>query len=63
MMRDIVLEVKAEAEAELVMAQAKLSVANSILSKIDERFCDEPEVVTEEAEEVEEVADSEFTTV
>lgn len=53
-MRDIILEVKAEAEAELLMAKAKLSVAESILAKIDERVCNEPEVVTEAIEEVDE---------
>lgn len=53
-MRDIILEVKAEAEAELLMAKAKLSVAESILAKIDERVCNEHEVVTEAPEEVDE---------
>lgn len=53
-MRDIILEVKAEAEAELIMAKAKISVAESILAKIDERVCNEPEVVTEAPEEVDE---------
>lgn len=52
-MRDIILEVKAEAEAELLMAKAKLSVAESILAKISERACNETEeVVTEATEEV-----------
>ena len=64
-MRDIVLEVRAEAEAELIMAKAKLAVAESILAKYDERVADEAqEVVTEEIDEVEEVATEEdFTTV
>ena len=64
-MREIVLEVKAEAEAELIMAKAKLAVAESILAKYDERVADEAqEVVTEEIDEVEEVATEEdFTTV
>lgn len=64
-MREIVLEVKAEAEAELLMAKAKLAVAESILAKYDERVADEAqEVVAEEIDEVEEVATEEdFTTV
>ena len=63
-MRDIILEVKAEAEAELIMAKAKLSVAESILAKIEERTCtDDPEVVEEETEEVDEQTTLEFPTV
>jgi hypothetical protein len=34
-MRGIILEVKAEAEAELLMAKAKIAVAESILAKYD----------------------------
>lgn len=64
-MRNIVLEVKAEAEQELVMAKAKLAVAESILAKFDERVSDESlqEEVTEEAEEVYEESSEELTTV
>lgn len=65
-MRDIVLEVRAEAEAELLMAKAKLAVAESILAKYDERVSDEAqqEVVAEEIDEVDEIATEEdFTTV
>lgn len=65
-MRDIVLEVRAEAEAELLMAKAKLAVAESILAKYDERVADEAqeEVVAEEIDEVDEIATEEnFTTV
>lgn len=64
-MRNIVLEVKAEAEQELVMAKAKLAVAESILAKYDERVSDESlqEEVTEEAEEVYEESSEELTTV
>jgi hypothetical protein len=36
-MRDLILEVKAEAERELVLAQAKVEVANSLLAKIELR--------------------------
>ena len=63
-MREIVLEVKAEAEAELLMAKAKLAVAESILAKYDERVADEAqEIATEGIEEVEQVAIEDFTTV
>jgi hypothetical protein len=51
-MRDLILEVKAEAERELLLAQAKVEVANSLLAKCDERFraeavCEDTEGATE----------------
>ena len=35
-MRDLILEVKAEAERELLLAQAKVEVANSILARFEQ---------------------------
>ena len=36
-MRDLILEVKAEAERELLLAQAKVEVANDLLGRFDAR--------------------------
>lgn len=36
-MRDLILEVKAEAERELLLAQAKVEVANELLERFDAR--------------------------
>lgn len=50
-MRDLILEVKAEAERDLLLAQAKVEVANSLLSKLDEReavVCKDTEGATED---------------
>ena len=50
-MRDLILEVKAEAERDLLLAQAKVEVANSLLEKYDERqavaVCNDTEGATE----------------
>ena len=50
-MRDLILEVKAEAEREMLLAQAKVEVANSLLAKLDERsevaVCEDTEGATE----------------
>ena len=65
-MRDIILEVRAEAEAELIMAKAKLAVADSILAKYEEKTSAEAEEMAEvETEEItEEVTVAEdFTTI
>ena len=68
-MRKIVLEIKAEAEAELIMAKAKIAVAESILERIDnaeklEKACAMPvEAMVTEAptEGCDEVATEHFT--
>ena len=66
-MRDLILEVKAEAERALLLAQAKVEVANSLLVKLDEReavaVCEDTEGATEyESVETENI-DGEFNAV
>lgn len=66
-MRDLILEVKAEAERDLLLAQAKVEVANSLLVKLDERetvaVCEDTEGATEyESVETENI-DGEFNAV
>lgn len=66
-MRDLILEVKAEAERDLLLAQAKVEVANSLLAKLDEReavaVCEDTEGATEyESVETENI-DGEFNAV
>jgi hypothetical protein len=49
-MRDLILEVKAEAERDLLLAQAKVEVANELLVKYDARqvtVCEDTEGATE----------------
>ena len=49
-MRDLILEVKAEAERELLLAQAKVEVANELLVRYDSRCRFEDAPVCEDTE-------------
>lgn len=68
-MRDLILEVKAEAERELLLAEAKVEVANSLLAKLDEReagaveVCEDTEGATEYESVETENTDGDFSAV
>lgn len=64
-MRDLILEVKAEAQHELLLAQAKVDVANSLLAKLDEReaVCGDTEGATDYESVETENSDGDYPTV
>jgi hypothetical protein len=66
-MRDLILEVKAEAERELLLAQAKVEVANELLCRFDARqavaVCEDTEGATENESVETEITDGDFISV
>lgn len=64
-MRDLILEVKAEAEREMLLAQAKVEVANDLLCRYDARaeVCSDTEGATEEESVETEIIDGEYVAV
>lgn len=64
-MRDLILEVKAEAERELLLAQAKVEVANDLLCRYDARqlVCEDTEGATENESVETTINDGEFVSV
>ena len=64
-MRDLILEVKAEAERELLLAQAKVEVANDLLDRFDARAerCEVTVGATEEESVETEINDGEYVAI
>lgn len=66
-MRDLILEVKAEAEKELLLAQAKVEVATTLLKRVEARemrvVCDDTVGADECVSVVTENNDGEFEAV
>lgn len=64
-MRDLILEVKAEAERDLLLAQAKVEVANDLLCRYDARqaLCEDTEGATENESVETKINDGEFVSV